>query len=111
VTFSSFPIRLTSTTGFVIAVLSFAYTVYLALNTIIYARAPEGWTSIIVIVLMLGGVQLMVLGVLGEYLWRVSDEVRQRPLFLVQELRGKFLRVNHSFPNKPTSPEHHFSED
>jgi glycosyltransferase involved in cell wall biosynthesis len=111
VTFSSFPIRLTSTTGFVIAVLSFAYTVYLALNTIIYARAPEGWTSIIAIVLMLGGVQLMVLGVLGEYLWRVCDEVRQRPLFLVQELRGKFLRVNHSFPNKPTSPEHHFSED
>ena len=41
----------------------------------------------------MGGLQLFVLGMLGEYLWRVADEVRQRPLFLVQELTGDFSRL------------------
>lgn len=59
----------------------------------LYGRAVEGWTTIIVLVLMLGGLQLAVLGMLGEYLWRVSDEVRRRPLFLVQEVAGEFPRV------------------
>jgi len=49
---------------------------------------------------MLGGLQLFVLGMLGEYLWRISDEVRSRPLFLVQELTGEFPRV-HSAPSRP----------
>jgi len=43
--------------------------------------------------LMIGGFQLFVLGMFGEYLWRVCDEVRGRPLFLVQELMGEFSRV------------------
>ena len=41
----------------------------------------------------LSGLQLFVLGMLGEYLWRVADEVRRRPLFLVQELTGDFSRL------------------
>jgi glycosyltransferase involved in cell wall biosynthesis len=90
VSFSSVPIRLTSMLGIVIAALSFIYAAYLTLGTLLYGRAVEGWTSIIVIMLGLGGLQLFVIGVLGEYLWRMGDEVRRRPLFLVQETAGKF---------------------
>ena len=93
VSFSSLPIRLTSASGIAIAALSFFYAIYLAIDTLIYGRGVEGWTTIIVLVLMLGGLQLFVLGMLGEYLWRVCDEVRRRPLFLVQEVAGSFPRL------------------
>jgi dolichol-phosphate mannosyltransferase len=99
VSFSSVPIRLTSILGIFIAALSFLYAGYLTINTMIYGRAVEGWTTIIVLMLGLGGLQLFVLGMLGEYLWRVSDEVRRRPLFLVQEFTGDFtqLVLRHKF--------------
>ena len=88
VSFSSLPLRLTSAAGLAIAALSISYAVYLAIGTLFYGHSVEGWTTTIVIMLMLGGVQLCVMGILGEYLWRVCDEVRCRPLFLVQELVG-----------------------
>jgi len=68
------------------------YAVYLAVDALINGRAVEGWTSIVVLVMILGGLQLFVLGMLGEYLWRVCDEVRGRPLFLVQDVTGAFPR-------------------
>lgn len=90
VSFSNVPIKLTSALGIVIAAFSFAYAAYLTIETLLYGRAVEGWATIIVLMLGLGGLQLFVLGILGEYLWRVADEVRQRPLFLVQETTGDF---------------------
>ncbi len=92
VSFSSLPIRLTSMVGVAIATLSMIYAVYLAVDALINGRAVEGWTSIAVLVMILGGLQLFVLGMLGEYLWRVCDEVRRRPLFLVQDVTGAFPR-------------------
>jgi glycosyltransferase involved in cell wall biosynthesis len=92
VSFSSVPIRLTSMLGIFIATMSFVYAGYLTIDTLIYGRQVEGWATIIVLMLGLGGLQLFVLGVLGEYLWRVADEVRRRPLFLVQDLTGTFQR-------------------
>jgi dolichol-phosphate mannosyltransferase len=92
VSFSALPLRAASILGITIAAVSFLYATYLAVDTLIYGRAVEGWTTIIVLILMLGGLQLFVLGMFGEYLWRVCDEVRGRPLFLVQELTGDFTR-------------------
>jgi len=96
VSFSSLPLRLTSAAGIAIAALSIGYAVYLAIGTLFYGRSVEGWTTTIVLILMLSGVQLCVLGILGEYLWRVCDEVRRRPLFLVQELVGSICEREHS---------------
>jgi dolichol-phosphate mannosyltransferase len=90
VSFSSLPIRLTSVVGIATATLSIIYAVHLAVDALINGRAVEGWTSIVALVMILGGLQLFVLGVLGEYLWRVCDEVRRRPLFLVQDVTGAF---------------------
>jgi dolichol-phosphate mannosyltransferase len=92
VSFSAAPIRAVSFIGIVIAALSFIYSGYLAVDTLIYGRSVKGWTTIIVLISMMGGFQLFVLGMFGEYLWRVCDEVRRRPLFLVQELTGEFSR-------------------
>ena len=94
VSFSSVPIRATSVLGVAIAAFSFAYAAYLIVHALFYGRPVEGWTTTIVVMLGLGGLQLFVLGMLGEYLWRVGDEVRRRPLFLVQELAGKFSPVS-----------------
>jgi dolichol-phosphate mannosyltransferase len=93
VSFSSLPMRVTSATGVIIAVLSFIFAAYIALDTLIQGHAPEGWATIIVLVLLLGGLQLIFLGIMGEYLWRVCEETRRRPLFLVQDLTGTFPRV------------------
>jgi len=45
----------------------------------------QGWSSLMAVVLVLGGLQMLMLGVLGEYLWRVLDESRRRPRFLIEE--------------------------
>jgi glycosyltransferase involved in cell wall biosynthesis len=107
VSFSSLPIRLTSAAGIAIAALSFFYALYLAIDRVAYGRGVEGWTTIIVLILMLGGLQLFVLGMLGEYLWRVCDEVRRRPLFLVQEVTGTFPRLESALESRATSEDVH----
>jgi dolichol-phosphate mannosyltransferase len=112
VSFSSLPIRVTSATGLTIAGVSFIYAIYLAMDTMMYGRTPEGWTTIIVLILLLGGLQLLVLGMLGEYLWRVCDEVRQRPLFLVQETIGTFPRIEGELKSRlPAKTSHRMIAD
>ena len=86
--FSTAPIRVVTTLG-VVAVLFclvyLAYTLYVRLFT---DDAVAGWTSVIVVVLFLGGVQLISLGVIGQYVGRIFDEVKERPLYVVDEERG-----------------------
>ena len=55
------------------------------IGKIFYGIGPTGWTSIMVLILFLGGIQLITLGVLGEYIWRGVDESRNRPLYLISE--------------------------
>ncbi len=86
VSFSSFPIRLITYIGLILSLFSFVYSIILVLEKFIYGINVPGYTSLMVIVLILGGVQLMTLGILGEYLWRGVDESRKRPLYLISEL-------------------------
>jgi hypothetical protein len=68
-----------------IAVMGFAAAVFYAVRRILNIEtAPTGYTTLVTIVLFLGGVQLIGIGVLGEYLGRVYDEVKRRPLFLIR---------------------------
>lgn len=85
VSFSYAPIRLISYLGLVISLLGFAYAIVLMINKIFFNIGPEGWTSIMVLILFLGGIQLITLGVLGEYIWRGADESRHRPLYIISE--------------------------
>jgi glycosyltransferase involved in cell wall biosynthesis len=93
VSFSSLPIRAISFLGLLVSGLSFVFGVYVFANQIFWGTRVQGWTSVMLAVLLLGGVQLLMIGVLGEYLQRVLEEARARPLYIVERTLG--------FPSPP----------
>ena len=88
--FSYLPLRALTYTGVFIALLGFAAAVFYAVRRLVgIETAPTGYTTLVTIVLFLGGVQLIGIGVLGEYLARVYDEVKQRPPYIVRRTQRK----------------------
>lgn len=85
VAFSYFPIRMVSVVGFIFAFLGFLYAIAIILNRIIFKQAIEGWSSLMVVLLVTSGTQLLMLGIIGEYVWRAVDASRKRPPFIVSE--------------------------
>lgn len=81
--FTYFPIRLMSYLGFIVAIVGFLYAGIVMFNAV-RGLPPQGWASLMVVVLILGGFQMLMLGVLGEYLWRALDEARSRPPYLIE---------------------------
>ena len=88
VSFSSLPIRAISFLGLLVSGLSFVFGVYVFANQILWGTRVQGWTSVMLAVLLLGGVQLLMIGVLGEYLQRILEEARARPLYIVERTLG-----------------------
>lgn len=86
--FSYFPIRFISTLGSIIATAGFVYGIFIILDRLINGVVIQGWTSLMVMMLFLFGVNMLMLGVLGEYLWRNFDETRKRPTFIIDEKVG-----------------------
>jgi dolichol-phosphate mannosyltransferase len=85
VSFSFVPLQLATWFGFAISAVCAVYTLYAIYVRLAYGTPPPGWTSLMVAMLFLGGVQLLTLGIIGEYVGRVFDEVKQRPLYVVEE--------------------------
>lgn len=85
VSFSYAPIRTVTYIGFSISILGFLYAVMIIIRRIVYGLAIEGWSSLMVVTLLISGVQLIMLGVVAEYLWRTFDSVRSRPMYLIDE--------------------------
>lgn len=83
------PLRLMSYTGFVISILGFVYACIVAFNALFRGSPVQGYPSLMVAVLVIGGIQMLMLGVLGEYLWRALDEARRRPHFIVEDMVGE----------------------
>ncbi|MHC1781617.1 MAG: glycosyltransferase family 2 protein [Anaerolineaceae bacterium] len=83
VAFSYFPIRLLSGIGFLVAVSSFLYGLFILLYWMFFSIDVKGWVPSMLIMTFTGGLQMTMLGVLGEYLWRTLDEVRRRPPFVI----------------------------
>jgi polyisoprenyl-phosphate glycosyltransferase len=84
--FSTAPIKLLTRLGFVMIVFCagvLAWTLYTRFFT---HNAPQGWTSVLAVVLLLGGVQLLGMGIVGQYIARIFEETKQRPLYLVAEV-------------------------
>jgi dolichol-phosphate mannosyltransferase len=82
--FSGWPLRFAGLAGVVASVGAAAYLLFVLWARFFTDRAREGWSSILATVLILGGVQLIVLWIMGEYLSRLYDEAKQRPLFIVR---------------------------
>lgn len=86
--FSSFPLRLAAWFGMLSATAGFLMTFWVVLVRITKPQAPQGWASTSALILFIGGVQMIMLGVIGEYLGRVYDEVRGRPSYLISSRIG-----------------------
>jgi dolichol-phosphate mannosyltransferase len=83
--FSSVPLRIASVLGMVFSFLGLLYLAYVIGVRLLTEQAVAGWTSVVAAVIVLGGVQLLCLGIIGQYLGRMYDEIKARPLFLIAE--------------------------
>ena len=86
--FSYVPVRLISVLGFPFAVCGAAYATFVLTMRFTHGVTITGWASLMVVLLVVGGTQLVMLGIIGEYLWRTFDETRGRPPFIISEATG-----------------------
>jgi glycosyltransferase involved in cell wall biosynthesis len=86
VAFSYFPVRAASVIGVVLSAAGLIYAVIVIALRLATSVQPEGWASLMIVVLIVSGVQMLMIGILGEYLWRNLDETRRRPRFIVESV-------------------------
>ncbi len=87
--FSNFPLKFATICGFVVSGIAFLVMLYALYARFISRDYIEGWTSIIISVLFLGGIQLISIGIIGEYISRLSSNVRNRPLYIINDTNIK----------------------
>lgn len=83
--FSNFPLKVATVSGFVMAFVSFLLMLFALYSRFVWKVYEPGWTSLMLSVLFIGGIQLLSIGIIGEYIGRISNNVKQRPLYLIRE--------------------------
>ena len=91
--FTHWPLRVVSALGIIMAVPAFIYGGFLTISYLLYGHEVSGWTTIVVSLMLFVGIQLVSLGVVGEYVGRIFEEVKARPLFVVRSRVGRGMRV------------------
>ncbi len=103
--FTIAPLKIATYLGLVVALGSFGYGTFIIVRTLLFGNPVAGYPSLMVVILFLGGVQLVALGVIGEYLGRMFDETKGRPLYLVNAYHepalGRFRVSEHAIPRDP----------
>lgn len=89
VSFSTFPLKLASLVGSVMAFLSLGYMIFVIIQKLVWGIAVAGYATIIVLTLLIGGIQLLCLGILGEYISRIYIQGKHRPICVVKEYKKK----------------------
>jgi glycosyltransferase involved in cell wall biosynthesis len=84
IAFSGLPLKSLVIVGFSIAGLGFFFAVFTAIRTLVIGNPISGWSSLMIVILILGGFQLLTLGIIGEYLWRTLEETRRRPIYFIE---------------------------
>ena len=92
--FTAWPLRVWGFVGFGISFLSFIFLMYVLISTVFFGIHTPGYASTISVVLFLGGIQLISLGVIGGYISRIYTELKQRPIYLVEGVYGKYSEKN-----------------
>jgi glycosyltransferase involved in cell wall biosynthesis len=83
--FTTSPLRIAFYFGFTVSFFAFLYMIWIIVKTLVYGESVSGYPSMMAVILFLGGVQLIALGIIGEYLGRVFNETKRRPLYFVDE--------------------------
>lgn len=87
--FTTTPLRLASLVGIIIAIWALSYMLWIVTKAIIWGDPVAGYPTIMTVMLFLGAIQLIAIGILGEYIGRIFSEVKKRPVYLVSELKTK----------------------
>jgi len=85
IAFSGVPLKLMTVSGFLISGMGFLYALLVITRSILFGNPLVGWSSVMTAILLLGGGQMMMLGIIGEYLWRTLDESRNRPAYFIEQ--------------------------
>jgi glycosyltransferase involved in cell wall biosynthesis len=83
--FSNFPLKFATVSGIIVFFISFILILYALYSRFITKEYVAGWTSLMLVVLFIGGIQLLSIGIIGEYISRISANVRNRPLYIIEE--------------------------
>ena len=86
--FSTAPLRLATTAGVVASLFAFLYAAFAIVRKLVDGTTVEGWASLIVVVAFLGGLQLLALGIIGAYVGRIYEQIKDRPLYVIAEVRS-----------------------
>ncbi len=86
VAFSHFPIRLATGLGILFSLLGLIYAAIVIYARLAHGISTEGWASLMIVVLITAGIQMLILGIIGEYMWRNLDETRRRPRFIIEKI-------------------------
>ena len=87
--FTIAPLRLSTMIGIIVSLIAFIYMCVIIAKTLIWGEDVQGFPTLMVVILFLGGVQLLSLGIIGEYLGRIFHETKNRPVYVVKEYKGK----------------------
>lgn len=86
--FTNVPLRISTFVGFVVSMLAFIYMIYVFFKALIWGDPVQGYPTLVILILFLGGIQLLSLGVIGEYIGRIYNETKNRPDYIVREFNG-----------------------
>lgn len=92
--FSTVPLKLTTVFGFLVSLVAIIYMLFVVFKALVFGDPVAGYPTLLTVILFLGGVQMLSLGIIGEYLGRVFNESKHRPLYLVSECNGKQVTYN-----------------
>jgi len=98
-TFSYLPLRLISTTGLLFSALALIFGGVLVIRKVFFGLGGEGWTSLAVLLLFIGGLLALFIGIIAEYVWRIGEHTRQRPRYIIAERFG----ADHDRPDGRTT--------
>lgn len=94
IAFTTTPLRMASYSGILLSLLAFVYLIYIVIRTLLLGIDVPGYASTVAVILFMGGIQLLSIGILGEYLARTYMEVKQRPIFLIKDSNISTHHVN-----------------
>ena len=86
--YTTAPLRISTVVGILVSFVAFIYMCYVLIKTILYGEPVQGYPTLVILILFLGGVQLLSLGIIGEYLGRIFHETKNRPVYLISEQEG-----------------------